>query len=367
MNISIIKLPKNAPLNAVEPATEPQMWCYAWFDRDRPNLIKFGERYVCIGQRPWEEIQKRVRSQQQTSKYRYDRGDIAIAMIWNVTNYARRIGRMFKQARVDDVLRQAIGHRVGSTGEFHEIAVDTLIERVNRELGKDPHNLPEAGLSTLQYQMLGETLGAFDAGHRVIMAELCARFGKTVWAGAVAVEMDAPVTVIASYVLTSFSSFVKDLTSFKQFAHLVHIDTKLDDWWDQFNAARSKGKNVVLYLSMCAGGGGKDDDGDNSDQNAFVEDEAGFISKRDARIRAIYQDWEHREPILLIVDEADFGIHTESQAGVLIKNQGAQDRVILMTGTNADRASSLWPVDHYQSVVYPEMLMMKARTLGQKV
>jgi len=357
-----MKLPNNAPQSALQPIETDQMWCYSWFDRDRPKLVKFGERYVYAGQTPWEEIRNRVRAQQQTSKYRFDQGDIVIPAIWNVTPYAIRIGRMFKQARVDDVLRQAIGNRVGSTGEFHEINSDKLIERVNKELGKDPANLPVVGLSTLQYQMAGETLDAFDLGHRVIMAELCARFGKTIWAGSVAVEMDSPVTVIASYVLTSFSSFIKDLTSFNQFAHLVHIDTKLPDWVERRDLALAQGQRVVLYLSMC---GASSKTGDDEDE--LIEEGAEFISKRDERIKNIWSNSENRKPILLIIDEADFGIHTEAQARPLINAQSSQDRVILMTGTNADRASSLWSVDYYQNVVYPELLMMKARAKGEKI
>lgn len=368
---SVIKLPNNAPDSALEVANSDQMWCYSWYDVDRPKMIKFGERFVFAGQVPWTEIQNRVRAQQQTSKYRFDAGDIKIPAIWNVTQYANRIGKMFKQAHVDDVIRQAIGHRVGSTGEFHNIDANTLIQRVNAELGKDPSNLPTAGLSTLQYQMLGETLGAFDAGHRVIMAELCARFGKTIWAGAVMVEMDSPVTVVASYVLTSFSSFIKDLTSFSQFSHLVHIDTKTSDWFEQFQTARRNGRHVVLYLSMCGEATKKKDIDNNGedyeDYEDYIEDEEQFISKRDARIQTIYDTAQNPDDVLLIIDEADFGIHTESQARVLIEAQRSNDRVILMTGTNADRASSLWPVDYYQNVVYPELLMMKARAKGEDV
>jgi hypothetical protein len=30
-----------------------------------------------------------------------------------------------------------------------------------------------------------------------------------------------------------------------------------------------------------------------------------------------------------------------------------------MTGTNGDKAASIWPVDHYLSVTYPELLIEK--------
>jgi hypothetical protein len=62
---------------------------------------------------------------------------------------------------------------------------------------------------------------------------------------------------------------------------------------------------------------------------------------------------------LVIVDEADFGVHQVKQSQPLIEARGQDDVVVLMTGTNGDKAASIWPVDHYLSVTYPELLMEK--------
>lgn len=66
---------------------------------------------------------------------------------------------------------------------------------------------------------------------------------------------------------------------------------------------------------------------------------------------------------LVIIDEADFGVHRANQSTPLIEARGVQDVVILMTGTNGDKAASIWPVDHYLSVTYPELLIEKRLTV----
>jgi hypothetical protein len=62
---------------------------------------------------------------------------------------------------------------------------------------------------------------------------------------------------------------------------------------------------------------------------------------------------------MLIVDEADFGAHQVKQALPLIDKIPQIDYIIIMTGTNSDRASTHWPVDVALSVTYPELLIQK--------
>ena len=60
-----------------------------------------------------------------------------------------------------------------------------------------------------------------------------------------------------------------------------------------------------------------------------------------------------------LFDEADFGVHRANQSTPLIEARKDNDVVVLMTGTNGDKAASIWPVDHYLSVTYPELLIEK--------
>ena len=169
-------------------------------------------------------------------------------------------------------------------------------------------------------------------GKRTIVAELCARFGKTIWSGVLVKETNRPLTIVASYVLTSFASFKKDLSAFEQFRDFVLVDAADEEWEDQVQNAIEAGLQAVVFLSMCAGG------------------------RRQDKI-----DFLFGQPVnkLVIVDEADFGVHQVKQSTPLIEARGEDDVVVLMTGTNGDKAASIWPVDHYLSVTYPELLMEK--------
>jgi len=79
-------------------------------------------------------------------------------------------------------------------------------------------------------------------------------------------------------------------------------------------------------------------------------------SKRQAKIDYLFGLEPKR---MLIIDEADFGVHQKNQSAPLIDARRDDDTVILMTGTNGDKAASIWEVDHYLSVTYPELLMEK--------
>lgn len=329
----------------------PRFMAYIWTDSDNPMECKFGDHWV-NDDKCFEEAKKEtvsyVRSSLGRSKHKFDDGRVVVHHVWDVSEYAKRVGRFFKHGKVDDVIRSCIGFHIQA--DFHRIAYETAITLVNKELRRFEGNLPSAGLSTLQYQTLADTLTAFADGKNVILAELCARFGKTIWAGAIMRETNAPIIVVASYVLTSFSSFIKDLTSFRQFANIEHVEASDPKWVEKVKQHRRNGRQVVVYLSMCSAASGNREKGEEK----FSE------SNRDKRIKTLYSK-TFNEPVLLIVDEADYGAHTEKQVKPLIEAQREGDRVILMTGTNAERAASGWDVDHYLNVTYPELLMMKAK------
>jgi hypothetical protein len=133
-------------------------------------------------------------------------------------------------------------------------------------------------------------------------------------------------------VLTSFASFKKDLSTFEQFRDFVLVDAADEDWDDHTQNAIEAGLQVVVFLSMCAGG------------------------RRQDKIDFLFAQSVNK---LMIIDEADFGVHQVKQSQPLIEARGEADVVVLMTGTNGDKAASIWPVDHYLSVTYPELLMEK--------
>lgn len=311
----------------------PYTIVYDWEDLDAPESEqKFGDHYsdAATLEAAFEETRKYVRGSLGRQKHKFDEGRIVLHRMWDATEYAKIKGRFGKHQKIDDVIRPVIGHHVAA--DVHRIDADTLIERVNKELIKHGQPLPVAGLSQNQYTAAENVIAAVAQGKRTVVAELCARFGKTIWSGALVRETNAQLTVVASYVLTSFASFRKDLTSFEQFRDLVLVDAGEPNWETTVEDAVNQGRQVVVFLSMCAGG--------------RRQDKIDFLFGLDVNR-------------LVVVDEADFGVHQVKQSQPLIEARGDQDVVILMTGTNSDKAASIWPVDHYLSVTYPELLIEK--------
>ena len=309
-----------------------RMFCYLWWEKTNPNEAKFGERWVFAGQDPEKEIWKRIKSSLGVRKDLIKDGTVILETYWDVTELAKKVGRYYQRSRMDDFIRPRIGFRKGSTGEIHELSASEIKLKVDKYLAKVDQPLPIVGLSRNQSDALENVLNAKENFKKTIVAELCARFGKTIWSGALIKETASPLTVIVSYVLTSFASFEKDLSGFDQFKDFVVIDTADNEYQEVISAALSQNKQVVAFLSMCVG------------------------SKRQEKIDFLFGQTVDR---LVIVDEADFGVHRLGQAEPLQNAVKENDTVILMTGTNADKASSIWNVDHYLSVTYPELVIEK--------
>jgi hypothetical protein len=319
---------------AYEAALADSMWVYIWEDMDEPGYCKFGERWVFAGQNPVKECQQRAYESQAVRKDRAKDGKIVLVAIFDVTVIAKSTGRYYMKSRVDDMLREFIGYRKGSTGEMHRLSAQDMKGRVATLIHSYGQSLMPAVLSTKQYEIAGEILESFDSGNQVILANLCARFGKTIWSGAVSLEANAKLTIVASYVKTVFTSFGNDLKMFEQFADVVHVDTGDDDYRAQITKARRQGKKVFAYLSLCNG------------------------SKRQSRINFLFKVPGKK---MLVIDEADFGAHKKNQADVLLKkvNKDPKVKVIIMTGTNGDRAITYWSIDDAINVTYPELLIQK--------
>lgn len=313
-----------------------KMYCYLWHELTDENECKFGERWVKEGQDPETEVRKRIKDSVGVRKDKINDGSIELVAFWDVTELAQTQcpERLKQHGRVDDFIREKIGFRKGTTGEIHTLPAVEMAYKVNELLKKVGQSLPVAGLSQNQFDAANNVITSIEEGKRTIVAELCARFGKTIWSGVLIRETNAQLTVVASYVLTSFASFKKDLTSFEQFRDLVLIEAGEEDWEDHVQNAIKAGLQVVVFLSMCAG--------------SRRQDKINFLFAQDVAK-------------LVLIDEADFGVHQVKQSQPLIEARSEQDVVILMTGTNGDKAASVWSVDHYLSVTYPELLIEKHR------
>jgi len=311
-----------------------RMYCYLWHEKTDIDECKFGERWVKDGQDPETEVRKRIKDSVGVRKDKINDGTIELVSFWDVTDLARDLcpARLKQHGRVDDFIREKIGFRKGTTGEIHTLDATEMAFKVNEYIKKTNQPLPVAGLSQNQYTAAENVLTARRKGKRTIVAELCARFGKTIWSGVLVRETRVPLTIVASYVLTSFVSFKKDLSGFEQFRDLILVDAADKDYEEQVDDGLAAGVQVVVFLSMCSGG------------------------KRQRKIDFLFGQDVKR---LVIIDEADFGVHRAGQSQPLIDARSDDDTIILMTGTNGDKAAGIWVVDHYLSVTYPELLIEK--------
>lgn len=317
------------------------MMFYAWVDNDTiSKQLKFGEHFA-TGATSVEEAKKRVLTYLKrhqfprrggSAKYEWD-SEIDIA-IWDVSDYAAREGFNKAHAQFDNEVRKKLNIEKGYKGdEFHVVDFTEFTIAMSEHLTAVGQELPSVGLTDWQIDTAVQAIDKFNAGDKKILAELCARFGKTIWSSAVAMEMGSQLTVVFSYSLSVFSSFRGDLAEWEQFAHVIHINASDKNYKERVTAALNAGKQVFLYVSLCKG------------------------TKRQERIDFI-RDVE-ADSKMVIIDEADFGAHQAGQALPLVAIEDAIDWIIIMTGTNSDRAATHWRDMAMISVTYPELLVYK--------
>ena len=307
---------------------QPRMFCYSWHEDEEGT--KFGERYVYPGQCPVEECLKRIRKSLEVRKDKFDDGTVKVSRIWDVTEYAKKVGKFKPGGHVDDSIRVHIGYVKQS--EVHNLNYEKLNSKVQQFLLNQNQPLPIVNLSTDQYFSVYETVQAIKSGKRRILGEKCARFGKTIYSSAIATEIKSEVVIVSSYVKTVHSSFETDVNAFDQFKEYHHINSQDKNYKEQIESLLSQNKKIMVYLSLVGG------------------------SSRDERIEYLFGLPKQK---FVIVDEADFGAHQQKQTAVLQKFIKDDDIVYLLTGTNSDRASSTWKIDHMNSKTYFELLVSR--------
>lgn len=312
-----------------------RMFLYAWYEKTNKSETKLGQRFVFAGQDPYQECLNRIRESVGVRKDLFDDGTIVLSTIWDVTELAIKNNMMDKKSKFDDLLRPKIGNR--KQNEVHNMTTDVLVDKVNEILRKENQPRPEVKLSTAQFDDAVTVLKGIKEGKRRILAELAARYGKTIWSSAVAVESGIPVIVVSSYVLTSFTSFKNDIRKFQQFQEIEIVDSQVKGYQEKVTKFVDKGKQVMVFLSLCKGSG----------RNERLKFLGGLESQK-----------------MVFVDEADYGAHRKGQFEALQTMVNDDDVLILMTGTNSDRASSKWDIDLMLSTTYFELLVNKKEAIS---
>ena len=312
-----------------------RMFVYAWYEKTNPKETKFGEHWVKGGVDPNQDIATYIRNSMNRRKDLFDDGTVVIEMIWDVTEYAKKYDKFYQNSKVDDLIRKGIGQVKQS--EVHNMVAEVLVEKVNEILRKEKQPRPEVKLSSAQYDDAVTVLKGIEDGKRRILTELAARYGKTIWSSALAVESGIPVVVVTSYVLTSFTSFKNDIRKFQQFQEIEIVDSQVKGYEEKVKKFVEEGKQVMVFVSLCNGRG------------------------RDERVKFL-GGLELQK--MVFVDEADYGAHRKGQFDALQTMVNDDDVLILMTGTNSDRASSEWDIDLPLSTTYFELLVNKKESMS---
>jgi len=332
-----------------ESSSKDRMFGYLWYIIDditvnSNNCIegecKFGETWIKPGVYPLKHITNYVRKDQGKRKDKWDEGKVKLLAIWDLSEYSIKYDKFHMHSKVDDHLRNRIGFVKQS--EVHCLDPIEMFLKVNEVLSSEDSPLPTVGLKAGQIRTLLITIGFYNEGARVILGDLYARFGKTIFTLALAKELNWKLIVVASYVKTSFRSFENDISKWNQFKTMVCVNSADPKYKEKIQKLLKEGKQVVVFLSLCNG----------SNRNGRIE----YLLSQNVSTG-------------LIIDEADFGAHKKNQADPLkefsLKNENC--KVFLMTGTNTERAAAAWPIDEMVLETYYESLIDKetaAKTLN---
>lgn len=228
-----------------------------------------------------------------------------------------------------------LSHRIDPTRSAKEWAIypsDNPGEIWTYYLSSDIKKV-DAKLTIWQEEALDKFISLLGDGKRKIMAELAARFGKTLLYLSTFDHLDTQVMVVGSYYLTALSSFKKEVCKYRQFENFVVLDLYSDTFQADFSYNLAQGKKIVVMVSLCGDKNG----------NSLRNDNARFLSTISDKIT--------------VIDEADYGAHTKSCVPfVNMIGEGAP--IILTTGTNSERAKGEHnDVDAFFKVTYLDMLM----------
>lgn len=345
-----------------EKSDKGRMFCYMYSDEQSKNpRCKFGERFVKAGLDPVQDCLERIREQRPVDTALIASRQYRIRGIWDVSEWAEKVGRNEGGKHMDTFITRhpeagfpkPFKTTHGSPSEWFYIDWETPKKGVDDLLRKKMGPPKTAMLSTWQGYQLENALEAIERGRvdengervgdATILADLCPRFGKTLWASSIALETKTPLTVVASYVLPALHSFADQIPEYKQFRDFEIIWADEDDYKKKMDEGLENGKQVMVLLSLSPG------------------------EKRAERVENLLGKKSPDVKKLLVVDEADFGAHRFSQASMLQDARDDDTTVVLMTGSNPARAlgkmyefddetiSAQWHPDKILSTVYAEL------------
>ena len=174
----------------------------------------------------------------------------------------------------------------------------TYLDGVIDQVGGATTSLKKVKLRVLQERALAQAMDTIEQNYKKgkytcnILANLCPRFGKTIWAlmlfNAISEKYHNRIMVLPAYWLSVHSSFRDEVEEFKDFSDIVVVDNSDDDAEEQVNTALAEGRRVVITLSLCG-------------ELEAWKNKHSYLAKHD------------NNDIFIFSDEADFGSHTDNQ------------------------------------------------------
>lgn len=156
---------------------------YAWSDQSQPGNIKFGDHTIDGVGHSQSAIEKNtkkyIRKNLNRQKYLYDTGLITVHWVREITEYAKSVGRNFKQAKIDNYIAKNTDlrlHRIQD--DFYRISLAELNGYVNRALtGK--FKLNSYSPHKYQVEAIDKAVKYFDDTSRgSFLLDCVMRFGK---------------------------------------------------------------------------------------------------------------------------------------------------------------------------------------------
>lgn len=280
----------------------------------RKPMLKIGETA--------QEAAERIRQQDGTSNPErlIQRGELSVPFT-DKQFHRYLLDRGYKKTR-DDADREWFRITVEEATDLAQKFAEFMGGSV--QTIKRPLQLTEWQKRALRF--LGESL---EAGREVTVLELAARFGKTLAMLAAFKFSSHRVMVIGNYVKTVNTSFRKEAALYFP-GEIATVDTSETDFKERTQYYLAEGLKVMVTCSLFKS------------------------SKLDANVNFI-RSLENR---MIVVDEADYGAHTSTQREK-VERMREGSHLVLMTGTNSDRAAKDYNVDSYFSVTYPDMLLIR--------
>ena len=268
------------------------LYCYSYpgamkkFADQGYMLVKIGDSH--------READVRIKEQGGAAEYE---AKIKISE-WN------NLTKIDRDYRIHEVLTErGLWHRDGQGTEWFKIPatnaaevrdyVDQLITYLEGERVRPPVKLRKIQQHSLDRAM--DIIANCDDTANII-ANLCPRFGKTIWAlmlfNQVTEKYGNKVMLLPAYWLSVHSSFIDELDAYKDFDDIRYVDI---DEPEAYNSARTylkEGQRIIVPISL---------HGDVDEWKAKHQWIANIPNNE----------------IFMFADEGDFGTHTENQVAKL--------------------------------------------------